>query len=176
MPDQGNSLQDAVTKALLGSTLYSALLSPICVQPATASVPQLHLDKKIEYMLAIPCLENPCFDQEVAISILKSTGDTAERDRVGIEFGRLAKIWKNERRATSSSTALAMHPAYQKIIGLGKPALPFILSELQRDVDHWFWALSSIANENPVPPQSRGKMQEMAKVWIGWGRSKGYIK
>jgi hypothetical protein len=176
MPHQIDLLQDALTKALLGSALYSVLLSPVSVQPPSAWVLQPRLDKKLEYIRTVRSLENPCFDQAGAISILKSKSDAQEADRVKTEFYTLARAWKSDRRATSSSTSIAMHPAYQKIIGLGKPALPFILSELERDVDHWFWALASIANENPVPLQTRGKMQEMAKVWIGWGRSKGYIK
>ena len=176
MPDQINSIQEAVTKALLGSTLCSVLLSPISVQPAAnVLVPQPHLDKKTEYLLAIPALENPCFDQTAAISILESKSDTEHKDRVKAEFEKLSKAWKADRRSSSSSMAMAMHPAYQKIIGLGKPALPFILSELQGELDHWFWALAAIANENPVPPESRGKMQEMAKAWLDWGRQKGYV-
>jgi hypothetical protein len=175
MPDQVN-YSDALAKTLMSSALYSVLLSPISVQPASALVLQPPTDKRIESIRIIPSFENPGFGQEGTISILKFKGETEERKQLKAEFEKLAKEWKNDKRATSSSTALAMHPAYQRIIGLGKPALPFILSELQRDVDHWFWALASIANENPVPPQTRGKMQEMAKVWIGWGRSKGYIK
>lgn len=175
MTDQGLSLQEAATKAMLGATLYSILLSPVAPQPPSSWVPQPHSEKRIECLRIMQSLENPCFDQDSAISILRAARVDAETDHVRDEFLRLTQIWKSSRRATSSSTALAMHPAYQKIIGLGKPAIPFILSELQRELDHWFWALACIANENPVPPQSRGKLQEMAKVWLVWGRSKGYI-
>jgi len=67
-----------------------------------------------------------------------------------------------------------MHPAYQQIIGLGPPALPLILAELDRELDHWFWALKAISGEDPVPIESRGNMREMANAWLKWGREKGY--
>src|SRR5580693_5487579 len=53
----------------------------------------------------------------------------AKGDYVETEFNRLATEWKSGRHASSSVTANAMHPAYQRIIGLGKPVLPLILRE-----------------------------------------------
>lgn len=68
-----------------------------------------------------------------------------------------------------------MHPAYQGIIGLGPIALPLILRELEKELDHWFWALKAISGEDPVSPQNRGKMREMTDAWLNWGREKGYV-
>ena len=45
----------------------------------------------------------------------------------------------------SSPTKKLNHPAYQKIISIGKPAIPLILREFERQPDHWFMALSAIA-------------------------------
>jgi hypothetical protein len=67
-----------------------------------------------------------------------------------------------------------MHPAYQQIIGIGPAAVPLLLRELERDVDHWFWALKAITGVDPVPPASRGKVREMAAAWLRWGRDQGY--
>jgi hypothetical protein len=91
------------------------------------------------------------------------------------EFKDLADRWKTERRASSSTASLAMHPAYQKIIGMGQGAVPFILADLQRGVDHWFWALRAITRENPVSPENRGNLQAMAAAWLEWGRKNGYV-
>lgn len=92
------------------------------------------------------------------------------------EFSNATAIWKAERGATSSTTAIAMHPAYQRIIGMGKPALPLILRELNKELDHWFWALKAISGEDPVPVEHRGKMKHMAQDWLQWGREKGYAR
>jgi hypothetical protein len=70
---------------------------------------------------------------------------------------------------------MSMHPAYQRIIGMGEKAIPLILAELAERPGHWFWALASITGEDPVAEQSRGKLREMASAWLAWGRQKGYI-
>lgn len=100
----------------------------------------------------------------------------SQHEDIEHEFNELARQWKAERRATSFSSAMAMQPAYQRIIGLGRRALPLILRELEKELDHWFWALKAISGEDPVPPQSRGKMREMRNAWLKWGREKGYAR
>ena len=67
---------------------------------------------------------------------------------------------------------MATHPAYQQIIGMGKEAIPLILEELQREEDHWFWALKAITGEDPVPGKDWGKIQAMRAAWLAWGRSR----
>ena len=70
---------------------------------------------------------------------------------------------------------IAMHPAYQRIIGMGSEVLPLILRRLSRKPDHWFWALEAITGENPVPESSQGRLGEMAEAWLDWARSHGYV-
>jgi hypothetical protein len=90
-------------------------------------------------------------------------------------FGQLAREWKEQSRFLSNSGQMAMLPSYQKIIGMGSSAVPLILAELRREPDHWFWALESITEENPVPREMRGKVLKMAKAWIDWGLQKGLL-
>jgi len=89
-------------------------------------------------------------------------------------FGRLAERWKSERGPTSSITQMAMHPAYQEIIGMGSAAIPFLLRELAQAPDHWFWALKSITGIDPVPKEHRGNLAAMTQDWLTWGRVQGY--
>jgi hypothetical protein len=94
------------------------------------------------------------------------------------KFRFLAKQWRGERGAQSTVAAMAALPSYQKIIGMGKAALPWILAELKSEgdaPDHWFWALAAISDENPVPPESRGKLSEMANAWLAWGQKEGHV-
>lgn len=95
--------------------------------------------------------------------------------KLQLKFDQLASAWKSERSATSSVAAMAQHPAYQRIIRLGLPAVALILHELDSEVDHWFLALRAITGEDPVPADSRGRMREMAEAWLSWGRERGYI-
>jgi hypothetical protein len=98
-----------------------------------------------------------------------------ERADFEMRFRELVLQWKSARSAlSSSSTIIAMHPAYQHIIGMGVPAVPLILRELARELDHWFWALKAITGEDPVPSEHRGRMRQMAADWLQWGRERGY--
>lgn len=85
-------------------------------------------------------------------------------------FHELAKQWKEERNPYSSCPdEWAMCWSYQRIIGLGPAVVPLILSELRADPDYWFWALSALTGEDPVPVEARGQFSEMTKAWLAWG-------
>jgi hypothetical protein len=90
-------------------------------------------------------------------------------------FDRLAAEWKQQSRYLSNTAQMAMLRPYQRIIGLGWAAVPLILQELEREPDHWFWALESITDENPVPPEVAGKIDLMAQAWIEWGKRHGLL-
>jgi hypothetical protein len=83
-------------------------------------------------------------------------------------FTLLVKEWKRDTVFCSDSTEICMHPAYQRIIGLGAVALPFIFEELQTEPGHWFWALQAITGEDPVAPEYAGKVDVMAEIWMAW--------
>jgi len=92
------------------------------------------------------------------------------------KFFRFKQEWEEATAMLSSITEIAMHPAYQQIIGMGSIAIPFIMRELKNRPAHWFWALKSITGEDPVPPEKRGRIGDMAKAWLIWGREHDYIK
>ena len=89
-------------------------------------------------------------------------------------FQRLAERWKAECPPVSSAEKLAMHPLYQRIIGLGPDALPCLLRELERSPHQWFWALRAITGENPVDPAHRGDLKAMAHDWLAWAKDNGH--
>lgn len=90
-------------------------------------------------------------------------------------FAEFASVWKSATR-NGSVRQMAMHPAYQQIIGMGEAAVPHILAELEKSGDHWFWALNAITGADPVPPKSRGIVPEMARAWLEWGRNQGFAR
>ena len=91
-------------------------------------------------------------------------------------FDTLVSEWKPAVAAMSSVMRMAMHPAYQRIIGLGPRAVPLLLRELERDPHHWFWALNVITGEDPVPAECSGDMRAVREAWLEWGRSKGFLR
>ncbi len=90
-------------------------------------------------------------------------------------FRRLKAKWKRETSHLSSVADMAIHPAYQKIIGMGPVVVPLILGELAREPDDWFWALNAITDADPIPAKSRGNMDQMARAWIRWGHRHGHL-
>ena len=90
-------------------------------------------------------------------------------------FRALTATWRSETSRLSSVTAIATHPAYQQIVGMGPAAIPLILKELEQRNDHWFWALKAIAGVDPVPADQRGRINAMREAWLRWGRESGLI-
>jgi len=89
-------------------------------------------------------------------------------------FSHLAEQWRRETELASSVVEMATHPAYQQIIGMGKTAIPYIIRELAKDREHWFWALKAITGEDPVPEKDRGDLQKMTNAWLEWATLNGY--
>jgi hypothetical protein len=105
----------------------------------------------------------------------QSLEPTSVSQEIEQTFIDLVTQWRNETRGVSSTNQLAMHPSYQKIIGMGEVVVPLLLKELESKTGRWFWALESITRENPIPFESRGKTQEMIRAWLQWGEQKGYV-
>jgi hypothetical protein len=100
---------------------------------------------------------------------------TRSHPDITTRFMKLAEEWRQETAVISSSTEIAMHPAYQQIIGLGPAAVPLILQELEKRPGHWFWALKAITGADPVKPEDRGRVSRMTRAWLEWGRAEGYV-
>lgn len=97
------------------------------------------------------------------------------RAKEGVEqkFARLAEIWRSDTYYSSVVYEIAMHRAYQQIIGMGHKAVPFILRELELRGGHWFWALNAITGEDPTRPNAT--YEDAVQDWLSWGREKGSI-
>lgn len=100
------------------------------------------------------------------LAIMMGTSEGKEIERT---FHDLLDKWREETSFVSSVEKMAMHPAYQQIIGMGKEIVPLILRELQQEPDHLYWALSAITRENPVRPEEAGDLDKMTVSWLRWG-------
>ena len=90
-------------------------------------------------------------------------------------FQRLLETWDRETRFQSSTARIIEHPAYQEIIALGAPAIPLLLRTLESTGNgHLGPALAAITGASPVLPEHRGKIGEIARDWVRWGRESGY--
>jgi hypothetical protein len=89
-------------------------------------------------------------------------------------FNHLVQCVLTDTRTESSTLQIAIHPAYQQIIGLGQPAIPLLLREVEQQSGRWFWALKAITRQDPVPADDRGKTRKMGEAWLNWGKKQGY--
>ncbi|MBI5685969.1 MAG: hypothetical protein HZC54_12930 [Verrucomicrobia bacterium] len=87
---------------------------------------------------------------------------------------KLAEQWRSETRRCSTLLEMATHPAYQQIIGMGHTVVPYLLKDLAKKPEHWFWALKAITAEDPVPEADRGNLERMTQGWLIWGARNGY--
>jgi hypothetical protein len=101
--------------------------------------------------------------------------ETLTPEEVREQFEALAAEWKERAKYLSNTVQMAMLWPYQRIIGLGRPAVPLILESLQKDPAHWFWALQAITGEDPVLPDANGDVRRMVEAWLEWGRQRKLI-
>lgn len=106
------------------------------------------------------------------LDLVITPGQTTKESATEERFRKLADRWRKETRHQSSASKMAMHPAYQQIIGMGREALPLILRELKRTQGHWLWALFAITGEDPAPEGST--FAEAVDAWLSWGVHHGY--
>ncbi|HEY9596775.1 MAG TPA: hypothetical protein V6D33_03815, partial [Cyanophyceae cyanobacterium] len=103
---------------------------------------------------------------------LKSNGELDSE--LADKFYTLASQWQSEVEGMSSTAQSSQHPAYREIISMGTQVVPLLLQELKRNPLYWLFALSEITGENPVKPEQRGRVKQMAEAWIEWGKNQGY--
>ena len=95
-------------------------------------------------------------------------------DGIVAQFNKLAQLWESERPYGVDVGEMVMHVAYQRIIGLGPSVIPLVLSRLEKQPAHWFWALHVLTGADPVTPEHRGRISDMAADWVEWGKARGY--
>lgn len=101
--------------------------------------------------------------------------DVEHSSEVAKKFYALASQWESEVEGMSSTVQMSQHPAYQEIVSMGDQIIPLLLRELKNNPLYWLSALSQITGENPIKPEQRGKIKQMASAWLEWGKNQGYI-
>ena len=89
-------------------------------------------------------------------------------------FDRLTAEWEADRPRGADIAQMTAHPAYQRIIAMGDPAVPWILDRMEAKPDHWFVALHAITGASPAAPENRGRLKAMTADWLKWGQEQGY--
>lgn len=106
-------------------------------------------------------------------SILPAPATVAVQEPDWVHFEELAACWEAETEFMSRQSQAVIHPAYQRIIGIGPAAIPLLLGRLRDNPDNWFWALVAITGEDPG--ENSTTLIEAREAWLEWGRGRGYI-
>ncbi|HVS69719.1 MAG TPA: hypothetical protein VHQ47_00520 [Phycisphaerae bacterium] len=96
--------------------------------------------------------------------------------QVEAEFKHHFAKWVEETGWVSNYGVLMSHPSYLAIVGLGLPAVPYLLEEIRRGGGGALLAaLEAITGENPVLPEHEGSSEQMVADWLAWGRAHGIV-
>lgn len=89
------------------------------------------------------------------------------------EFEKLVVQWKEDTFAVSSLTKKYNHPAYIRIMAMGKDGIRLVLQELQRSGGRWFYALKFMAGENVS--EGMDNFEDAKAAWLEWGLKNHYL-
>lgn len=96
-----------------------------------------------------------------------SSGKMTEQRQFKEVFDELRQQWRQDTKYLSSASQIVEHPAYQQIIELGEPMLPFILEEVRNERGHWFFALHKITGHVPDNIQNL-TFAQIRQAWLDW--------
>ncbi len=117
---------------------------------------------------------NRSIEAEALDMLTATAASTSGKESTQQRFRQLANSWHKAVAHLSSSSKRESHPAYQAIIAMGPPVVPYLLSDLNAHGRHWFTALTAITGDNPVPEKDAGVIPRMIDAWLHWGRAKGH--
>lgn len=89
-------------------------------------------------------------------------------------FREHAELWWNETRILSSIEAKIFNQHYQRIIGMGRVALPLIFAALRDRGGQWYWALECITGENPAAYAET--LMEAKRIWLEYAFTHNYLR
>ena len=103
-------------------------------------------------------------------ALQESKADLKIRNR----FRHLFDVWDKDTFIFSFPYQIFNHWAYEELVSLGEPAVPYMLGELQRGYPNIVRALRAISGESLV--QGLGLTTEaVMERWLAWGVEKGYV-
>ena len=80
----------------------------------------------------------------------------------------LVSRWHREVGSRSSLKDILDLPSSRRIKEFGYRALPAIIRDLHREPSWLVFLAPEVADENPVPIESRGNIRKMSEAWVSW--------
>jgi hypothetical protein len=143
--------------------------------PEWSRKPKIRPKSHFLAIVSNPVLTEPDYPQDLWSDIIaqlkKPQPSPSPEER---QFRKLADEWERETAFHSSLNKKVLHPAYQRIIGMGPIVIPMILREMSVKPGHWFWALDALT-QGASPAKGCDNLIEATNAWIRWGEFKGFL-
>ncbi len=163
---------DVSTTGSIRNRLYFGGLRELRVPDASvldqAAIRVLVEPADVAYVTAEKSFQDRAAVSERLTSLVRQA--TAEIGSIEDAFASLVTRWKAETSMLSSVQRKIKHPAYRKIVELGRRVVPLILLELRDRPSFWFPALEEITGENPAVGLK--DFNAAVKAWLIWGRGR----
>ena len=95
-------------------------------------------------------------------------------------FHEASKKWYEGTCYLSSPSQIMAHPSFHECMALAEEnkalTIKLMLEELRDHRIHWFWALTKLTGDNPIPQEHAGYVVKMCNDWVEWGVEKSYLK
>ncbi len=114
--------------------------------------------------------------EKIVFGLMAGVVVVYRENNIVIRFNELVSQIEQDCLLASSPSQIALHPAYQEMIGMGKIIMPLLIEKLDESPTFWFWALQAISGANPVPKSHRGNVPQMVIDWKLWFNEKKYGK
>jgi hypothetical protein len=105
-----------------------------------------------------------------------SIAPIADADDLRHRFLDLAQQWADETGHLSSPNQKMLHPSYKAILGMGQEhreeVIDLLIEDMRENRRQWFWALSYLAQANPIRPEDAGRIDRMINAWVRWGETR----
>jgi hypothetical protein len=178
----GGDIEDRIENLSTARELYKSRLNDSMETRASALASEILLP----WHLLAPLIHNSPgdiarhFNVSGDVVAVRLASQTARRLKHGVtinpalekEFKKLVQKWHEDTECVSVQDMFS-HPAYRRIIQIGRNVLPLLFQELRDRPGHWLVALSSITREDPAPENST--FREAVGAWLEWGRDRGYL-
>jgi hypothetical protein len=122
-----------------------------------------------QVVLTVPHHGKSCRDPQSA------TSDTSSLN-LKHRFLDLAQQWEDETGHLSSPNQKMLHPSYKAILGMGQEhkeeMIDLLIQDMKETRRQWFWALSYLAQANPIRPEEAGRTDRMIGAWVRWAETR----
>ena len=167
-PDVQFGVADSSATPVMPAAFYALYKNDAGPTSGSPSTPQRNESRKDTGADAIVRVVNG----EIFIQV-KTGPSENQSTKLEVTFKALMEKWRRESGHLSVLHEKLCSRTYLEIIGLGEPAVPLLLSELQRRPTHLFLALSSITRDNPV--RKGANFAQAVEDWITWGQERKLI-